>query len=182
MRQRRLRPEEAQTLILRRDAGEKCRVEALIIGPDRPETYAIAAAIDDPLLPFARVRPDGHRHARHSALVLDANACVECNDALVIREQRIDVDLPDLGMASGKVAQTHERQCDCIEVSGRSISITLQQTPHPRLTHQVARKIEIQRWKGVRGIFHGLDGDAAGPKHQQRPKGRVLAYTEYELV
>ena len=116
------RREEAHAHVLRRRAFEEARVERLVLGADRAQQHA--AEVPDRVLrlPFHRIGTDRHRMARLGRGVGDAHARIERDAPVLVRQQRIDVELADLGMVASRDssrARAPARWHRCRRAAGR---------------------------------------------------------------
>jgi hypothetical protein len=113
-------------VILGRDVGEEFLIGCFVLGPDRANVHRSDAGKLRPGLPFRRIRPDCHRHAGCGGLVGHRDPRIERHDAGFIGNQRIDVDLADLGMARSEIGEADQDQGNAVEIDGRPVAISLE--------------------------------------------------------
>ena len=99
---------------------------------------------------------------------------IEGNDTGGIREQRVDVELADLRLIGGELAEPDQDLDDRVDIRRWLATVTLQELPYPRARHQPARKQCIQRRQLKGGVTHNLDCRASLAECHQRPEDRIF--------
>jgi hypothetical protein len=92
-----------------------------------------------------RIRRNGQACRTRAFGRSDAHPSIEGDDTGGIREQRVDVELSDLGVIGGKLAEADQHVNDSLDVRRWLSAISLQQLPDPGAGHQPARQQPIQR-------------------------------------
>src|SRR5262245_33089492 len=98
---------ESRVQVPRCDLGEKLAMLRRVFRPDGSEDQAPAAVLDF-LLELARIGPDRKSLDSARRTYGDAYARIERDDTPLIREQRVDVELGDLGDVTCKLRQFHQ--------------------------------------------------------------------------
>ena len=123
--------------------------------------------------------------ARRDALAAlsrrDTQPRIEGDDAGGVREQWVDVELADLRVIGGELAEADQHLDDSLDVRRRFAAISLQQLPYPRARHQPARQQRIQRRQFERDVMHDLYRGASLAECHQRPEYRVFDEPDEEL-
>ena len=109
--------EHAHADILRVHAIHVPRVEPLILGPDRADEDLASIRELVRLLPLGRIGPDGARHGRMDGRIFDLDPRVERDHALLIDQERIDIELANGAVLHGKRTQSHKAKRE--PVAGR---------------------------------------------------------------
>ena len=104
----------------------------------------------------------------------DQHAGIDGNDAALIGEHGVEIELAQLRQIGGKLRQLDHEQRDGVDVRGRDVAVSLEHARHPRASDQVARKHEIQRRQRQRLVVDDLDRGAAAAKDHDRAESRIV--------
>jgi hypothetical protein len=104
----------------------------------------------------------------------DAQAGIEGDDAMRVGEQRVDVELTDLGAIGGELAKPDQHFDDSLDFRRWLAAVPLQELPHPCARHQPARQQRIERRQLERSIMHDLDGSASLAERHDWAEHRVF--------
>ncbi len=124
------RREEAQAQVLGRNPLEEVQEQLLVLRPDRTDENLAAVAERERALPFLGIGPDREaRMAGPFALFADrrdGDARIDRDDAVLVGEERIDVELAHLRQIGGELRELHEDERDGLLVGGRHVAIGLE--------------------------------------------------------
>ena len=88
----------------------------LVRRADRPDEDPLAAECLGPGLPLTRVGADDHARVRSLGLLRhDPDPSIERDDTVLVRQQRVDVELPDGGTIDDELRQPKEARHEGIE-------------------------------------------------------------------
>ncbi len=152
-----------------------------VFRPDRPEQQLLPVRQRDGALQLLGIRPDREagsaamRRRRH----LDPG--IQRQHAVLIREQRVDVELRHLVEIGGQLGDLDQGQRDLVQRRRRPIAIAVQQSAHPGPLDQLMGQVQIERRQGQRLVAHHLDRGAAVAEHQDRPEHRIVSEAHDQL-
>ena len=110
------RREEAQAQILGADTLEELQEQLLVLGPHRTHEDVASVPEREAALPLLRIGP--HRKARMALaapgcrLRRDTHPRIDGDDAVLVGEERVDVELADLRHVGGKLRKLDQHEPD----------------------------------------------------------------------
>ena len=123
--------EHAQTDILRVHPIHVQRVEPLILRPDRADEDLASVRNLVRLLPLGRIGPNGAWHGGMDGRIFDLDPRIERDHALIVDEQRIDIELANGAVLHGQRTQPHKAKRESLQVDRRLIPEPFQQSVNP---------------------------------------------------
>ena len=136
-------------------------------------------------LPLLRIGPDRETSGRSAAARLgrrDRNAGVDRDDAGLVGENRIEIDLADLGKIRCELRELDQEKSDGLFVRRRHVAVGLEDARHPGAGDQVARQRQIERRQRQRLVVDHLDRGAALAEDDDRTEGRIVGEADDELA
>ena len=145
----------------------------LVFRLDRMHAIGLPVGRADLGFELLRIRPDGQARLRRNGGGAHADAAVDRDHALRVAQQRIDVDLGDLGVVGDDLAQLHEHVDDAVDVGRRPIAVALEQGGNAGALDLRARQRRVERRQFERLVADDFDRGAALPEQDHRAEGRV---------
>ena len=108
---------ESRVQVLRCDLGQELAMLRRIFRTDGPQDHA-AAAVLQLLLQLAGVGADCQPGGRAGGARRDAYARIERDDAMLVGQQWVDVELDNLCDIDGKLRELHQGRLDLRQVRG----------------------------------------------------------------
>ena len=105
---------------------------------------------------------------------LDAQASIERHDTGRISKERVDVELADLRVIGGELAEADQDFDDSIDIRRWLAAIILQEPPHSGARHQPARKRCVERRQLEGTVTYDLDSRASLAEQDQWTEYRVF--------
>ncbi len=103
----------------------------------------------------------------------DAQPGIKGDHTSRVGEQRVYVELADLGVIGSKLAKPDQDFDDSLDFRRWLAAVPLQELPYPGARHQPARQQRIERRQLERSIMHDLDGSTSLAKRHDRSEHRV---------
>src|SRR6516165_4940389 len=128
-----------------------------------------------------RIRSDGEPCRSWLLSRRDAQPGIEGDDAGRVREQGVDVQLTDLLVIGGELAEADQYFDDSLDLRRWLAAISLQQSPNSGACHHSARQQHVERRQLERGVTHDLDRRASLAERHQRAEYRVFDKPDEEL-
>ena len=186
MAERLHRREEAQAQIVLRHGLEEVVIHVLVFRPHRPHEHfgpILDANLLFLVLGIGRDRKAPVRLAGALPRIgLDADARVHHHHAVLVGEQRIEIELAHFRNVCGELRQFHQRQGDGVDVGARHVAIEFQNISDTRALDHVVRQREIERRQRQRPVVDDLHRLAAAPEHDHRPEGRIVGYARDQFA
>ena len=110
------------------------------------------------------------------------HAGIDGDDAALVGEHGVEIDLAHLRQISGKLRELDQEQRDGVDVRGRHVAVSLQHAGDPGASDQVAGQREIERRQRQRLVGDDLDRGAAAAKYDDRAEGRIVRNSGDQLA
>ena len=112
----------------------------------------------------------------------DPHPGIDGDDAVLIGEERVDVELANLRHVGGKLRQLDEHETDRALVGRRHVAVGLEDARHLRSRDQHLGELQIERRQRHRFVVDDLDRGAAASEHHHRAEGRIVGEPGDELA
>ena len=112
----------------------------------------------------------------------DRNPGIDRDDPLPVRQERIDVELAQLGQVGGELRDLDEDQRHGALVDGGDVAVGLEDARHARPRDQVARELQVERRQGERLVVDDLDGRAAVTEDDDGAEGWIVGNAGDQLA
>ena len=172
------RLEEAQAQVFVGHVGEEFAEHRIVLRPHRAHQRRLAVGELDGAFPFLRIREDGE--ARMAAALVQRtparhrDAGIDGHHAFAVGQQRVDVELLDLGDVGRQLCQFDQHQRDGAFVGGRHVAVGLQHARDTGARDQLMRQAQVQWWQGDGLVVDDFHGGAAPAEGDYRPEHRVV--------
>ena len=112
----------------------------------------------------------------------DRYARVDGDDAGLVGENRIEIDLADLGKIGHKLRQLDQKKLDGALVGGGHVAVSLEDASDPGARDEAAREREVERRQRQRLVADDFDRRSALPEDDDRAESRVVGDADDELA
>ena len=112
----------------------------------------------------------------------DRHARVHGDDAGLVGEHRIEINLADLGEIGDKLRQLDQKKLDGALVGGGHVAVSLEDAGDPGAGDEAAREREVERRQRQRLVTDDLNRRASLPEDNDRAESRIIGDADDELT
>ena len=112
----------------------------------------------------------------------DRDARVDGDDAGLVGENRIEIDLADFRKIGGKLGQLDQEKFDGAFVGGGHVAIGLENARDPRARDQPTGQREVERRQRQRLVVDHFDGGAALAEHDDGTECRIVGNADDQFA
>jgi hypothetical protein len=174
--------EKTQTQVFLRCPRHHLLQRRRVLGLNWTDEYLAAIAQEHGTLEILGIGTDRQSGLGRAFGARDANPRVQRQHSLGIGQQRVDVEVNNLGEVSSKLSHLHQRQSHRVQIRRRLIAIATQQAVDARTLDQRAGKKRVQRRQRHRRIADLLDRDATLAEQHDRAELGILADPDDQFV
>ena len=102
------------------------------------------------------------------------HAGIDGDNAALVGQHGIEIELAQLGQIGGQLRQLDQQQRDRAHVGSRDIAVGLEHARHAGARNQPARKPKIERRQRQRLVGDDLDCGPAAAEYDDRTEGRIV--------